>query len=166
MNEEKKPVNGNDETAEIINDDKEQKFEESKAPSSSKEPVKDRPIVSEQPKQGTSGSNDTIDKMQKEIMQFNPLTFVAAGIAFLFFIMVFIPPITIRWWIMLPFAAASIILFHMRKKDASGLELTVSRVGFWFVIVMFLIRDMWLSSKVASIADGFNAIVNGMRAFE
>lgn len=81
---------------------------------------------------------------------FSSMTLAACGLALLFVIFMFFEATTIRWWIMLPLAAVSAVLFHIQRDQATGCEKTVCVWGFWIVIAAFVLRDMCLSGQIVA----------------
>jgi hypothetical protein len=81
---------------------------------------------------------------------FSPMTLVACGLGFLFVIFLFFEATTIRWWIMLPLALVSFILFNIQRGQTEGAEKAVCGWGYWLIIVLFLLRDMCLSGQVVA----------------
>ena len=88
------------------------------------------------------------------IKKFHPLTFVGVGLIFVFVIFCFITDLAIRWWLMVPIAIGSAALLFKRKKEASGLEKQVCFYGIWTIIGVFILRDIVMAHKVASLIDG------------
>jgi hypothetical protein len=81
---------------------------------------------------------------------FSPVTWAASGFGFLFVVFMFFEATTIRWWIMLPLALLSFLLFHIQRGQTEGFEKKVCCWGYWIVILAFLLRDMCLSGQVMS----------------
>ncbi len=79
---------------------------------------------------------------------FAPMTKAACALGFMFVVFMFFEATTIRWWIMLPLALASVVLFHIQRGQTSGVEETTCRWGYWIVIAAFLLRDMCLSGQL------------------
>jgi len=82
----------------------------------------------------------------------------------LFIIFLFITSMTVKWWLMLPLAAVSCYLFRMRGKEASGLEKKLCDWGSWIVIVGFFLRDICLSSRLASMYEKLELAGDAARA--
>jgi len=96
-------------------------------------------------------NEDLINKVRK----FDPLTFVGVGLIFIFLIFCFIYNLTVRWWLMVPIAIASVVLLNKRKNESSGIEKQVCIYGKWVIIGIFIIRDIVISHKIAAILDFF-----------
>lgn len=79
---------------------------------------------------------------------FSPMTKIASLLGLLFVVFLFFQATTIRWWVMLPLALVSFILFYIQRGQTTGLEKKVCCWGSWIVLVAFLLRDMCLSGQV------------------
>ncbi len=82
----------------------------------------------------------------------------------LFILFLFFTSMTVKWWLMLPLAAASFFLFRMRRKEAAGLEKTLCDWGYWIVLVGFFLRDICLSSRLAGMYDKIVTAGDAVRA--
>ena len=87
------------------------------------------------------------------IRTFSPATFAGFALLVLFAVFTRIDTCVIRWWLMLPIAAAGCGLLEWRRRGATGLEARVCRAGFWLLIAFFLLRDIGLSGKLAELFD-------------
>lgn len=102
-----------------------------------------------------------LDQVSKEdligtIKKFHLLTFGGVGLILVFIIFCFITDLAIRWWLMVPIAIGSATLLFKRKKEASGLEKQVCIYGIWTIIGVFILRDIVMAHKVASLIDDFS----------
>lgn len=79
---------------------------------------------------------------------FSPMTKIAGLLGLLFVVFLFFQATTIRWWIMVPLAVVSVILFHIQRGQTEGLEKKFCNWGYWIVIVAFILRDLCLSGQV------------------
>jgi hypothetical protein len=68
----------------------------------------------------------------------------------------------VRWWLMLPIAAAGCGLLEGRRRSATGLEARVCTIGFWFLAAFLLLRDVGLSRKLAELFDKMKELNNQM----
>ncbi len=82
--------------------------------------------------------------------EFAPLTLTAMGLGLLFVVFLFFEATTIRWWIMLPLAIVSFLLFTIQRGQTEGLEKKACDWGYWIIIVAFLLRDMCLSGQLVA----------------
>jgi len=120
----------------------------------------------------TKTSNDTSSYVNKEnfigaIRKFHYLTFVGLGLIFVFIIFCFITDIVVRWWLMVPIFIGSVAVLLKRKNQSLGLEKKVCIYGIWVIIVIFIIRDILISHKIAILLDGFrNATGELQKIFE
>ena len=88
---------------------------------------------------------------------FSPNTWGALGLGLLYVIFMFFEATTIRWWIMLPLAIVSFILFNIQRGQTSGLEKKISCWGYWAIIIVFIIHDMCLSGQLVAAYHRLNA---------
>lgn len=84
---------------------------------------------------------------------FSPATFAGFALLVSFAVLTRIDTCVVRWWLMLPLAAAGCGLLEWRRRGATGLEARVCRAGFWLLIAFFLLRDIGLSGKLAELFD-------------
>ncbi len=91
------------------------------------------------------------------IKKMSPSTLVGVGLIILFFIFCFIADLAIRWWIMVPIAAISVYLLYNNQKKTVGLERKFCIYGIWIIISLFILRDIVMSYKMASLIDSFRA---------
>ena len=84
---------------------------------------------------------------------FSPATFAGLVLLVSFAVLTRFDTCVVRWWLMLPLAAAGCGLLEWRRRGAIGLEARVCRAGFWLLIAFFLLRDIGLSSKLAELFD-------------
>jgi hypothetical protein len=111
--------------------------------------------------------NKFMNEEQKEIVEterlfvtikkMSPSTLVGVGLIILFFIFCFIVDLAIRWWIMVPIAAISVYLLYNNQKKTVGLERKFCIYGIWIIISLFILRDIVMSYKMASLIDSFRA---------
>ncbi len=81
---------------------------------------------------------------------FATTTWAACILGGLFVLFLFFEATTIRWWLMLPLAIASFVLFHIQRGQTSGLEKKVCDWGYWIVLVTFILRDMCISGQLVA----------------
>ena len=78
------------------------------------------------------------------------MTLAACGLALLFLVFMFFEATTIRWWLMLPLAVASAVLFNIQRGQTTSCEKTVCVWGFWVIIALAVLRDMCLSGQLVA----------------
>ena len=81
---------------------------------------------------------------------FSRMTQVACVLGFLFILFMFFEATTIRWWLMLPLAVVSYVLFNMQRGQTEGIEQKVCCWGGWIILVAFVLRDMCLSGQLVA----------------
>lgn len=99
------------------------------------------------------------------IQKFSPVTFAGLALLVLFVVFTRIETCVVRWWLMLPIAAAGCGLLEWRRRSAAGLEARLCLAGFWLLFAFFLLRDIGLSRQLAQLFDKvaeFNRNVGGM----
>ena len=74
-----------------------------------------------------------------------------ALVLFLFFCR--IDAYAIRWWLMLPLAAAAAGLFLWRRKRAPAAEARCCTLGLCLLLALVVLRDIGLSRKLAELFD-------------
>lgn len=87
------------------------------------------------------------------IKTFSPATFAGVALVVLFAVFTQIETCVVRWWLMLPLAAAGCGLLESRRRSAAGLEARVCAIGFWLLAALLLLRDVGLSRKLAELFD-------------
>jgi len=101
--------------------------------------------------------------MVESIKKFHMLTFVGLGLLLLFIIFCFITTVAVRWWLMIPIAVAGVIVLYTRMKQASGLEKKVCLFAVWGMVTVFVLRDIVMSYRVASLLDGMQDLADQFR---
>ena len=91
--------------------------------------------------------------LMETIKAFNLTTFAGIALLLIFGFCMMFTTLYVRWWLMIPLAAAGAWLLHNRHQDATGLEKQVCRYGFWLFLVFLLFRDIVLSHKMAGLID-------------
>ena len=81
---------------------------------------------------------------------FSPMTQLAGLFGILFVLFMFFEATTIRWWLMLPLALVSYVLFHIQSGQSEGLEKKVCGWGGWIVLAALILRDMCLSGQLVA----------------
>ncbi|EFL52732.1 conserved hypothetical protein [Solidesulfovibrio fructosivorans JJ]] len=81
---------------------------------------------------------------------FSSMTWAASALGLLYVIFMFFEATTIRWWIMLPLALISFILFNIQRGQTSGTEKTLCAWGYWIILIAFIIHDMCLSGQLVA----------------
>ena len=84
---------------------------------------------------------------------FSPATFAGLALLVLFAVFTQIETCVVRWWLMLPIAAAGCGLLEGRRRSATGIEARVCAIGFWLLAAFVLLRDVGLSRKLAELLD-------------
>ena len=84
---------------------------------------------------------------------FSPATFAGLALLALFAVCTQIDTCAVRWWLMLPLAAAGGGLLEVRRRNATGPEARVCAIGFWLLAALVLLRDVGLSRKLAELFD-------------
>lgn len=103
------------------------------------------------------------DKLFDTIKKMSPTTLVGVGLVILFFIFCFIVDLVIRWWIMVPIAAISIYLLYNNQKKTAGLEKKFCIYGIYIIIGLFILRDIVMSYKMASLIDSLRETAQGLQ---
>lgn len=114
------------------------------------------PKAAEESKTPNKGQ-EIAQQTMEHIKSFDPLTLVAAGLALAFLIFCFIDTLAIRWWVMIPVAAGSFFCARNRMQSAEGVELLVCKISMWSALGLFILRDMYMSSKFAELYDAINS---------
>lgn len=68
------------------------------------------------------------------------------------------PGLMYSWWLMLSMPAVAAFLFWTQKERTSGFERKVNSFGFWAVLLIFLLRDAYITAQRASLPEGFLVI--------
>ena len=78
-----------------------------------------------------------------------------AGLALTALFLVFckIDTYVVRWWLMLPLAAAAGGLLLWRRTRAPPVESRICSVGLCLLLALFLLRDIGMSKKLATLLD-------------
>lgn len=99
----------------------------------------------------------TPKKTALDILRSLPLATIA-GLALVVLFLVFckIDDYAVRWRIMLPLAVAAGGILFWRRKRAAGLEAKLCALGLGLLLVLFLLRDIGLSNKLAGLLDKVN----------
>lgn len=84
---------------------------------------------------------------------FSPATFAGLALLVIFAVFTQIDTCAVRWWLMLPLAAAGCGLLEVRRRNATGPEARVCAIGFWLLAALVLLRDVGLSRKLAELFD-------------
>lgn len=92
------------------------------------------------------------------IKTFSPATFAGLALLLLFAVFTQIDTLVVRWWLMLPLAAAGCGLLESRRRNAAGLEARICAIGFWLLAAFVLLRDVGLSRKLAELFDKMTEI--------
>lgn len=103
------------------------------------------------------------NSMVESIKKFHVLTFVGLGLLLLFIIFCFITSVAVRWWIMVPIAVAGVTVLYTRMKQASGLEKKVCVFAIWGMVAVFVLRDIVMSYRIASLIDGMQDMADQFR---
>ncbi len=91
------------------------------------------------------------------LRSFSPATCLGLAALLLFLVFCNIDTVAVRWWLMLPLAAAGCGLFQWRRtRAAPGLETRICAIGFYLLFALFLLRDIGLSNKLADLLDTVN----------
>ena len=81
---------------------------------------------------------------------FSPVTLIAMGLGLLYVIFMFFEATTIRWWIMVPLAVISFVLFNIQRGQTTDLEKKVVCWGYWIILLAFIVHDMCLSGQLVA----------------
>lgn len=90
------------------------------------------------------------------VRPFAPATWLGFAALGLFFICLSIDTCVVRWWLMLPLAAAGGVLLWRRRRDAGRLEGRICTAALVVLLALFLLRDIGLSRKLAGLLDKVN----------
>ena len=91
---------------------------------------------------------------------FSPATGLGLLATILFLAFCQIDAYVVRWWLMLPLAAAGGGLFLRRRKRGSVAESRLCTLGLCLLLALVVLRDVGLSRKLADLFD----TVNGYRS--
>ena len=84
---------------------------------------------------------------------FSPATALGLLALVLFGVFCTIDTTAVRWWLMLPLAAAGCALFLWRRTRAAGLEARLCSLGVALLLALVVLRDIGLSRKLAELLD-------------
>ena len=84
---------------------------------------------------------------------FSPATALGLLALVLFTVFCNIDTTAVRWWLMLPLAAAGGGLFFWRRTRATGLEARLCALGLALLLALVVLRDIGLSRKLAGLLD-------------
>ena len=84
---------------------------------------------------------------------FSPATGLGLLATILFLAFCRIDAYVVRWWLMLPLAAAGCGLFLWRRKRGSAAESRVCILGLRLLLALVVLRDVGLSRKLAGLFD-------------
>jgi hypothetical protein len=84
---------------------------------------------------------------------FSPATFAGLTLVVLFLALCRIDTCVVRWWLMLPLAAAAGGTLLWRRTRAPEVESRICTAGLWILIALFFLRDIGLSCKLAELLD-------------
>ncbi len=87
------------------------------------------------------------------LASFSPATGLGWVLLVLFIVFCRIDAYVIRWWLMLPLAAAAAGLFLWRRKRASIVESRLRTLGLCLLLAFVVLRDVGLSRKLAELFD-------------
>ena len=90
------------------------------------------------------------------LRSWSPATFLGLAGLVAFAVCCRIDTCVVRWWLMLPLAAAGSALFLWRRARATGLESRICSVGFALLLALVVLRDVGLSRKLAGLFDTVN----------
>ena len=91
------------------------------------------------------------------LKNFSPATFVGIAGLVLFLVFCTIDTCIVRWWLMLPLAAAGSALFLWRRTRAAGAEARVCSAGLALLLALVVLRDVGLSRRLAGLFDQLTA---------
>jgi len=104
-------------------------------------------------------SNDNEDLIN-DIKNFHLHTLLGAGLSIIFLVFCFIITLAVRWYLMIPIAIGSAYLLFSRKDNSTGLEKKVCTYGLWVIIGLFIVRDIYMSNKLALIVNAASEFQN------
>ena len=84
---------------------------------------------------------------------FSPATVLGLLALVLFAVFCNIDTTAVRWWLMLPLAAAGGGLLLWRRTRAAGLEARLCSLGCALLLALVVLRDIGLSRKLAGLLD-------------
>jgi len=90
------------------------------------------------------------------IKSISPVTIVGLALILVFLYYLSVDTYVIRWQLMIPLAAAGCGLFLIQRRRTTGAESRICLVGFWLMLVLFLVRDIALSKELANLFDTVN----------
>jgi len=92
------------------------------------------------------------------IKTFHTATWVGLFLALAFVVSCMVTTLALRWWLMIPLAAASCTVLGRRARSAPRVERKAALVALWIVVALFLFRDVALSRKLAELYDSIEGI--------
>ena len=93
------------------------------------------------------------NKVFAALKTFSPATGLGLLATILFLAFCQIDAYVVRWWLMLPLAAAGCGLFLWRRKRGSVAESRVCTLGLCLLLALVVLRDVGLSRKLADLFD-------------
>jgi hypothetical protein len=90
------------------------------------------------------------------IKTFSPVTIAGLALILLFLYCLSVDTYVVRWWLMMPIASAGCGLFLIQRRRTTGAESRICLVGFWLMLILFLVRDAALSKELADLFDTVN----------
>ena len=100
-----------------------------------------------------------------ELSNFHLHTQIGIGLCALFLIFCFIITLSVKWFLMVPIALGSGYLFYTRKGQSTGLEEDVCTYGYWTIGGLFIMRDIYWSSKIMELVDSMSQFKNAFGNF-
>jgi hypothetical protein len=80
-----------------------------------------------------------------------PITWAGVLLVALFgLIVLFVPPLRIHWWVMVPLAGVAAALLILRRPASTGVERTIIEAGRWSLLALFVILYIIMAHIVAN----------------
>lgn len=99
------------------------------------------------------------------LKSFSPATGIGFALLVLFLVFCNIDAYAVRWWLMLPLAAAGSGLLFWRRQRAQGVEARLCAIGIGLFLALVVLRDIGLSRKLAGLLDKVNQYKSEVNQF-
>ena len=97
--------------------------------------------------------HETFRSLWNRIRPLPLATLAGLALTALFLVFCKIDTYVVRWWLMLPLAAAAGGLLLWRRTRAPPVESRICSVGLCLLLALFLLRDIGMSKKLATLLD-------------
>ncbi len=110
--------------------------------------------------------NATAEKVLGHVKALSTMTLVGLGLALLFLVFFFIDALAYKWWLMFAVIGGSGFVLYRQYTETTGLE---KKICFYTLIalgVLFLLRDIQMSSHMNIYSTAQNAAQNAAQNLE